>query len=221
MKFRIAILGLAFAIVSPCAGAQSAPLDRAEVLGRLAVCYPPSYVAKLVKVRGIRFSPTADFVYRIKLAGGDGILADRLMSADSERPAAVPMDDDGPVDHLAKCAELIHTGATEAAEPECRTAIAESPKSSWPPLVAADLVKTNLLTLDPTESQNKKAEEYSNLLQRATALDPTVAAVQSFASSWQIAPRTPPEVAASIAQDFQQRQSWPAASVAWRVNNGG
>jgi tetratricopeptide (TPR) repeat protein len=216
MKFRIVILGLAFAIVLPCAGAQSAPLDRAEVLGRLAVGYPPSYVAKLVKVRGIRFFPTADFLYRVKLAGGDGILVERLSSADAATPLVAPTDESGPVDHLAKCAELIHTGAIEAAEPECRAAIAESPKSPWPLLATADLIRVDPYYPPPSESDIKRQEERVQLRQRAGTLDPGVAAVRNFSGPLQPAPDAHQESATSVAEDFEQgeigqQQAWPGS----------
>jgi hypothetical protein len=56
--------------------APQPPLDRVEILGRLGVGYPPSYIAKLVKTRGVSFAPSQDFVYRVRLAGGAGILVE-------------------------------------------------------------------------------------------------------------------------------------------------
>ena len=81
MKKRARLFGLILALLHPCVFAQSAPLDRAEILGRLTQGYSPSYLGQLVKTRGISFSPSADFLDRVKLAGGDGILIERLSSA--------------------------------------------------------------------------------------------------------------------------------------------
>ena len=52
-------------------------------------------------------------------------------------PTNVP---DKPIEHLAKCAELLHTGAAESAEAECRAAVDESPRSPWPLLISAQLL---------------------------------------------------------------------------------
>jgi hypothetical protein len=54
MKLRALLPALLF--LPGCAFAQSAPLDRAEILGRLAQDYSPSYIAHLVKIRGVSFS---------------------------------------------------------------------------------------------------------------------------------------------------------------------
>src|ERR1700761_3423099 len=82
--------------------AQNAPLDRTEILGRLAFSYSPSYNAYLVKTHGVSFTPSADFISQVKLAGGEGILVDRLSSAEP-----VPMSDssnlnDRSIEHMAK-----------------------------------------------------------------------------------------------------------------------
>ena len=79
---RVLILGWFFLLVSPYASGQTIPLDQTEILGRLAAGNTPSYVAHLVKTRGVSFSVSQDFLYRVKLAGGEGILAERLLSAE-------------------------------------------------------------------------------------------------------------------------------------------
>src|SRR6201999_3622061 len=116
MRLRTLFISSLLMIVVPCLRAQSTRLDQTEILGRLAEGNSPSYVAHLVKVRGLRFSPTDDFVYRVKLAGGDGILVEHLSSKDSEPSVISSADQDVPVRRLAKCAELIHSGAIESAE---------------------------------------------------------------------------------------------------------
>jgi len=115
MKRRTLHFALFFLALSPCAFAQSAPLDHAEILGRLAVGYMPSYVAHLVKTRGINFPSSADFISKVKLAGGDGILVERLSTADTSGESHSIAGYDPSFDHLAKCAEFIHTGSYEAA----------------------------------------------------------------------------------------------------------
>src|ERR1700733_13402509 len=132
MRLRTLHFALLLMFAAPSVRAQAARLDQTEILGRLAVSYSPSYVAHLVKIRGLTFSPTQDFIYRVKLAGGDGILVERLSSGDAMPSVVSAADQDVPVRHLAKCAELIHTGVVESAEAECHAAIDENPKSPWP-----------------------------------------------------------------------------------------
>ena len=164
-------------IVVPCLRAQSTRLDQTEILGRLAEGNSPSYVAHLVKVRGLRFSPTEDFVYRVKLAGGDGILVEHLSSKDSEPSVISSADQDVPVRRLAKCAELIHSGAIESAESECRAAIEENPKSPWPPLVVASLMRPEVFRPATTMSPEAAQKARTELLERAATLGPDLAAV--------------------------------------------
>src|SRR5437016_13672353 len=89
-KPHILLLGLSFLLLSPRASGQQAPLDQAEILGRLAAGNTPSHIAHLVKTRGVSFSVSQDFLYRVKLAGGEGILTERLLSAEqSGQPQSV------------------------------------------------------------------------------------------------------------------------------------
>jgi len=61
--------------------AQTGPVDRLEVLGRLAIGESPSYVAHLVKVHALTFSPDGHFLSQVRQAGGEGILVQRLQFA--------------------------------------------------------------------------------------------------------------------------------------------
>ncbi len=177
MKRRTLIFALVFPLLSSCLLAQSVPLGQAEILGRLAVSYSPSYIAHLVKTRGVSFSSTGDFLYRVKLAGGEGILVERLSSADSPSSRISSSDLDRSVDHLAKCAELLHTGAIESAEKECRASIEENPKSPWPLLVTAQLLQGNPSGGFFPESTEEKKAERAELLRRAASLAPNLVLV--------------------------------------------
>jgi tetratricopeptide (TPR) repeat protein len=214
-KLRIAGLALFLAMAGSIAGsavfAQAAPprapLDRAEIMGRLALGYPPSYVAELVAQRGLRFSLTADFLYRVKLAGGDGILVEKLSAADASSSSAAVNDDNGAsVDHLAKCAELIRTGDDESAKPECQSAISENPKSPWPLLVVANSMKVDSFSNDPSEAERKKKAEFQGLMQRAALLDPTLPAVRFLAQPFQTWPAESADSAKALMEDNEQFQ---------------
>lgn len=178
MKTRTLLFALLLPLLSPCLFAQSAPLDRTEILGRLALGWSPSYIAHLVKTRGVSFSLTADFLYRVALAGGDGILVERLSSADSASSVASSHDEDGPVDDLAECAELIHTGDIASADKDCRASIEENPKSPWPLLATARLLQLRPPDRNSLESEKAKNDETHELLERVASLDPNLAAVQ-------------------------------------------
>jgi Tfp pilus assembly protein PilF len=171
---------LTVSLLSPGAFAQSAPLDRTEILGRLALSYSPSYVAYLVKKGGVSFTVSADFLAQVKSASGDGILIERLSAADASSSAATPGGDDKPIDHLARCAEMLHTGATESAEAECSAAIDESPRSPWPLLVSAKLACANPFFMDPSESEKANTAKRAALLARAAALAPDLQAVHFY-----------------------------------------
>lgn len=177
MKPRTLLLALACSLLSSGVFGQSAPLDRAEILGRLAHGSSPSFIAHLIKKRGMDFSPSDSFLTQVKLAGGEGILADRLSSGDFTVNGNSWKQEEAPVEHLAKCAELVHTGATEPAEEECRAAIKENLKSSWPLLITADLLMRNDVRRTPSDPSDMseemaRATESNDLLSRAAALDP-------------------------------------------------
>jgi tetratricopeptide (TPR) repeat protein len=160
MKTYTLVFALGLLLLPRCAPAQPAPLDRAEILGRLTQGYSPSYVAHLVKTRGVNFSPTADFLSGVKLAGGDGVLVERLSASDLV-PAISSSNRDRPFEHFATCAELIHVGDDEQAQQECIAAIDENPESAWPIMAAI-----NAFTAMRIPAQDNVA-----LLRRALALD--------------------------------------------------
>jgi tetratricopeptide (TPR) repeat protein len=164
MKLRVLLLAICCWI--PCSRtlAQQAPLDRAEILGRLAEGYSPSYLAQLVKARGVSFSASADFLEQVKLAGGEGILVERLANAASPGESSASHPERG-TDFLGKCAEWIHIGAASLAEKDCRGALEENPESPWPIMAALHVLALN----------SGSAEERVALLRRAVALDPGLA----------------------------------------------
>ena len=174
MRLRSPLFLLCLALAPPCALAQSQALDRAEILGRLAQGYSPSYLAQLVKTRGVSFSVSADFVDRVKRVGGDGILAERLSAA-----TAATGDADRPFDFLARCAEWIHAGAASLAENDCRAAIEENPQSPWPILAALRAIAV---------SPNLNPQETSALLHRAVALDPSLLSAHRALASTDLPP---------------------------------
>jgi len=154
--------------------AQAKPLDRSEVFGRLAVGDSPSYIAHLVKTRPLTFTPDAKFISQIRLAGGDGVLVQRLQSA------PVPAASDLSVsrfssDHLAKCAELVHAELLGQADSECRAAIAENPQSPWPLLATAQLSEQRPPVLQRPWEFPDASKQRSDLLNRAVALAPDLA----------------------------------------------
>src|SRR6201998_3164548 len=164
-------------VLSPCAFAQSQPLDRAEILGRLAQSYSPSYLAQLVQTRGVSFSPSSDFIDRVKLAGGDGILAERLAAA-TRAPANSSANPDRPFDFLAKCAEWIHLGAASLREKDCRAAIEENPESPWPIMAALRAIAAN----------GGGTAETTALLRRAVSLDPNLLSAHRALASGDLPP---------------------------------
>jgi tetratricopeptide (TPR) repeat protein len=181
---RLAVLFAVFCL-SQTVGAQTPPkppLDRVEILGRLGVGYPPSYIAKLVKTRGVNFAPSPDFVYRVKLAGGGGILADRLSSAEPSTTASGSTSQDRPIDRLAKCAELVHS-EEESAELECRAAIDEDRSSAWPLLIMSRILLDNGLgTEGPNQGDEdrEKRRAFMDIEARAATLAPNSSALATF-----------------------------------------
>jgi tetratricopeptide (TPR) repeat protein len=175
MRLRTFLLAAAILIGATGVRAQSVRLDQSEILGRLALGYSPSYVAHLVKARGLTFSPTEDFMYRVRLAGGEGILVERLNSQDAAPSVVSSVDQDVPFRLLAKCAELIHTGAVESAEKECRGAIDENPKSPWPLLAVASLLEPDPFSRHVLVAGDAARAERVELVQKAAVLGPSLA----------------------------------------------
>jgi tetratricopeptide (TPR) repeat protein len=204
MKRHTLLFALIGSLLAPCGFAQSPPLDRTEILGRLALGYSPSYVAHLVKTGGVSFTVSADFLSLVTAAGGDGILVERLSSIDASPSAVSSSEQDKPLDHLAKCAELLHTGATESAEPECRAAIAESPRSPWPLLIVATFNPSIQFVLHPSASDKAKGAERAALLAQAAALAPDLQAVQFYQSGGAQLSNASPDQQRADALDLDQ-----------------
>jgi tetratricopeptide (TPR) repeat protein len=175
-KFHTLFAGLVLAVAAPCLLAQGAqsgpPLGAVEILGRLGLDESPSSLASFVVARVVSFAPSADFLERVKLAGGDGILVERLASAEPASNAIPLSGGDPPVAHLAKCVELIHVGGTEAGEKECHAAIEENPESAWPPRAAAHVLELRFSDIADPTTDKQNSTEWAELTQRSKALDP-------------------------------------------------
>jgi tetratricopeptide (TPR) repeat protein len=140
------------------------PVTKADIFGRLAAGASRSYVAHMVKVRGIDFSPDDDFFAAIERAGGEGVLLDRLRivpNGDGDTSAGISGD---LLEHLAQCAELQTTGDLAKAETECRAAMTSDPKNAL-----AVLGTVQCLTL-----QNNR-KDVLRLAQKAVELGPDLA----------------------------------------------
>lgn len=173
MKLRPLLVATLSLLLPSALFAQSKPLDRSEILGRLATGESPSYVAHLVKVRALTFSPDGRFLSQIRLAGGEGILIQRLQSAPAPARPEPFYATSISVDHLARCAELVHTQLFEEAEAECRKSIEENPLSPWPLIAVARLPQQMPRLLMDRQLQTPEArKDLADLLRRALALAP-------------------------------------------------
>jgi len=121
-----------------------------------------SYIAHLVKTRGINFSSDAYYLSLISRAGGNGILLQRLSAASSSGALSFA---EPPFEHLARCAELLQLGSPKEGESACREAIDENPNSAWPLLA----------TLRAIEQEKDKPSDTTDLARRAVALAPNLA----------------------------------------------
>jgi tetratricopeptide (TPR) repeat protein len=140
------------------------PVSKADTFGRLAAGASRSYVAHLVKVRGIDFSPDDDFFAAIERAGGEGVLLDRLrVVPDGDRDTSAGISGDL-LEHLAKCAELQTTGDLAKAETECRAAMKSDPNSAFAVLGTVQCLKL----------QNNR-KDILPLIQQAVELGPDLA----------------------------------------------
>jgi tetratricopeptide (TPR) repeat protein len=156
---------LAIAVPASCLGqATPPPLTRAEILGQLASGTSRSLLGHLVKTRGINFSPDASYLSLIGLAGGNGILAERIAAARASSSSGLLSDADPPFRQLGKCAELLQTGAAKEAETACRTAIEENPDGPW----------AVIGTLRAIEREDEKSSDTIELARRAVALAPNL-----------------------------------------------
>jgi Tfp pilus assembly protein PilF len=156
-------LSCLMALPALCFGqAKKQPLTRSEILGRLAIDSSRSSVARLVKLRGVNFSPDSSYLALISRAGGNGILYKRLSEATVDDSASAFTGGEPSIAHLAKCAEFGQLGDFKTAETECRAAISENPASPWP-LIA---------TLHAFAREGDKPADSEALARRAVALAP-------------------------------------------------
>jgi tetratricopeptide (TPR) repeat protein len=140
------------------------PVSKVDIFGRLAAGASRSYVAHLVKMRGIDFSPDDDFFAAIERAGGEGVLLDRLrVVPDGDGDTSTGISGDR-LEHLAECAELQTEGDFAKAETECRAAMSSDPKNAFAVLGTVQCLKLqNNLT------------DVSRLIQQAVELGPDLA----------------------------------------------
>lgn len=155
---------LTFGSVSVLGQDGSAPMNRAEVLGRLAAGESPSYVALLVKTVGVRFEADDRYISLIRLAGGRGILTDQLSVTRAATGIGSSSTDDLPFENLAKCAELVHIGDNVRAEAECDAAARTDPQSPWP-----------LFALERCMVRMQRQAEALDKMNQATKLAPKLA----------------------------------------------
>jgi tetratricopeptide (TPR) repeat protein len=116
------------------------PLSTADIFGRLAAGGSRSYVAHLVRVRGVNVSPDDDFLAAIERVGGEGVLLDRLRVApDGDEDSSQGIGGDL-ARHLANCAKLQDEDLTKA-EAECRAAMTADPRNAFAVLGTAQALK--------------------------------------------------------------------------------
>lgn len=192
---------LAIAVPASCLGqATPPPLTRAEILGQLASGTSRSLLAHLVKTRGINFSPDASYLSLIGLAGGNGILAERIAAASASSSSGSLSDADPPFRQLGKCAEFLQTGAVKEAEIACRSAIEENPNSPW----------AFIGTLRAIERGDEKPSDMIDLARRAVALAPNLPEVHQHLGL--ALPRTNPGT--EILAEMQRASTLKNAQVA-------
>jgi len=140
------------------------PLTKADIIGRLAAGSSPSYVAHLVKIRGVNFYPDDDFLLAVDRAGGEGVLLDRLRDvAPGGADSSSGIQGDS-LERLAKCAEFERMGAFAKAENECLAAATLDPRS---PFAA--------LGLSHCLNQQLKKDEAMQAARAGVALAPNLA----------------------------------------------
>lgn len=164
MRTRLTSLVLLAAALPGIALGQGAekPLTQAEILGRLAAGYSPSYVARLVKARGIGFSINENLLSAVRSAGGEGVLVEQLSTVDASGAPHSFFEAEGSTVDLAKCAESVRDGALGPAEKECLAATEANPESPW----------TWLATLHIFDKRGVSPRERIALLDRCAAAAP-------------------------------------------------
>jgi tetratricopeptide (TPR) repeat protein len=115
--------------------------------------FPPQPLHK----RGINFVADSSYLNLISLAGGNGILYERVSSA-VQTPSPLQFKSDPPYAQLARCAEQVHSGDLDLAEPVCRAAIEEDPNSPWPYLAIVQSIGTSIALPDRFELAKRAIE---------------------------------------------------------------
>jgi tetratricopeptide (TPR) repeat protein len=157
---RLLIGLLLFAGASGMVRAQDAtpPLSKSDILGRLAAGSSPSYIAHLVKTRGISFTTDDDFLKATKNAGGDGVLMSRLRDAPSGDEDSSRANNNDTLKHLAECAHLERSGTFDKAEKECRAAMDADPQNPFPLLATGHCVVNRMKPSDAVSLGRKAAD---------------------------------------------------------------
>jgi tetratricopeptide (TPR) repeat protein len=205
--------GVAPAQTQPQTDAQT-PVSRVEILARLALEYPPSYVGHLVRQRGTDFAPTPIFEDQVRRAGGAGNLTDALQSLESKSVPAGSATAEASVDQLAVCAELAYRRRAEPNSNECRDAVDEDPGSAWPILVELRLMVRNMSGPgdERIEVDEANRAEYIRLAERARSLPPTGSAAAatylSVKTNADGSIGSSPQIAASTSEDGDDRDEF-------------
>ena len=166
MAFRIFRWPLVLVVMlAPCFAQlpPRTPLSLPDIIGRLAAGSTPSYIAHLIKTRGLSFVPGAHELSLIRLAGGQGILLERVSAAFPK----VLSGSSTPIErytHLANCAEFLQLGAIDEAKQECQHASVENPASPWPLIAITRCVMT----------PGDRRPDAVSLLRRAVDLTPNL-----------------------------------------------
>ena len=161
MRITILIASV-LALACPIRAQQTTPpLERDEVLGRLAAGESASYIAHLVKSYGLSFVPDGEYLNLIRLAGGEGVLLERLSASYPTERHSVGERHEPSIAHLARCAELEQTGANGKAESECKAAVDDDPSDPW-----------RLLALSRCLYREKKSVEAETFARRALSVAP-------------------------------------------------
>src|SRR5690348_9513093 len=110
------------------------------------------------------FSGLLDMIH---LAGGDGILVDRLSGASMAQSGAA-YTADPPFADLAKCAQFEQIGSYDRAEPECEAAAKADPESPWPRLALSRCLD-RLMQIEAAGEQANQAARLSPEIANAHA----------------------------------------------------
>jgi tetratricopeptide (TPR) repeat protein len=188
------------------------PLSKTDIFGRLAAGGSRSYVAHLVRVRGINFSPDDDFFAAIEQAGGEGVLLDRLRVAPDGDEDSSQGIGGGLVRHLADCARLQNVGDLTKAETECRAAMTADPRNAFAVLGTAQVLKL----------WNRDSEALP-LMQQAVQLDASLSEAH-YGLAMALDPRNDQymqELREAKRLGPDELDFWPIFDAAWMREPGG